>query len=43
MALYPSLFSFVEVPDDYDERRPQGRPDGTRTVRRPSGRRAPRT
>jgi hypothetical protein len=35
MALYPSLFGWVELPEP-DERRPHGRPDGVRTVRRPA-------
>ena len=34
MALYPSLFGYVELPEP-EERRPHGRPNGVRTVRRP--------
>ena len=38
MALYPSLFGYVELPEP-DTRRPsQDSPKDVRTVRRPSGR-----
>jgi hypothetical protein len=34
MALYPSLFGYVELPDP-DVRRPQNRPADVRVLRRP--------
>jgi hypothetical protein len=37
MTFHLSLFGHVELPDPV-ERRPYGRPDGVRTVRRPSRR-----
>lgn len=41
MALYPSLFGHVDLPET-DERRPLGRTDGTRirAIRRPGRRNA---
>ncbi len=41
MAFHPSLFGYVDLPDPV-ERRPNGRPDGIRTVRRPTRRPARR-
>jgi hypothetical protein len=38
MALYPSLFGQVDLPDETDDRHPLGRPTGVRTVRRPTPR-----
>jgi hypothetical protein len=35
MPLYPIPFGYAELPET-DERRPHGRPDGVRTVRRPA-------
>jgi hypothetical protein len=36
MALYPSLFGYVEIPQPDERRPPHGRPTGVRVVRRPT-------
>ncbi len=38
MALYPSLFGSVDLPDLDRSRPPRHRPDGVRVVRRPQTR-----
>ena len=38
MALYPSLFGYVEVPEPDTRRPPQDSPKDVRTVRKPAGR-----
>ena len=38
MALYPSLFGYVELPEPDERRPPQGGPKDVRTVRKPTGR-----
>lgn len=38
MALYPSLFGYVELPEPDERRPPQDAPKDVRTVRKPTSR-----